>query len=239
MIVRMSNLGSDLRLKDHIAIPFAWMNRSHMQPNLSPDQEVWNESLRKIKYYMENALEASARSDLASLQQILPGLQGVAINLGDVLIQVQVQLLEQAVIHKQYGRISNILSRIETSIQKLETVSRTQLLEQEDTRTKQIKYIGTYLVEAELLTPVQVQVALADQQATGMRFGDVLVSRGWVKRGTIEYLMDKIVNPERAEMQKQTTPAADESAFLPPEVPYQEPEVRPSHPISDKETLIF
>ena len=60
-----------------------------------------------------------------------------------------------------------------------------------------MKRLGGYLVEAGLLSPGQIDVALNDQKLTGMRFGDILVTRGWVKQQTIEYLMQKVIVPER------------------------------------------
>lgn len=59
------------------------------------------------------------------------------------------------------------------------------------------KPIGVYLVEAGLLSEAQVDVALADQSYSAMPFGEIIVSRGWLKEQTIEYLMSKIINPER------------------------------------------
>jgi len=59
------------------------------------------------------------------------------------------------------------------------------------------KRLGGYLLEAGLLTTDQVDVALNDQQATGMRFGEVVVARGWIKEQTIEWMMRRIVAPER------------------------------------------
>ena len=63
---------------------------------------------------------------------------------------------------------------------------------------KSNKPLGAYLIEAGLLSEAQVGVVLADQGATSMLFGEILVTRGWVKAQTIEYLMQKIVIPERA-----------------------------------------
>ncbi|WP_088890502.1 hypothetical protein [Leptolyngbya ohadii] len=63
------------------------------------------------------------------------------------------------------------------------------------------KLIGTYLTEAGLLTSDQIQVILNDQHATGMRFGDIAVARGWVKEQTIEWIMSKVVEPERRAIQ--------------------------------------
>lgn len=65
------------------------------------------------------------------------------------------------------------------------------------------KRLGSYLVDAGLLTPAQIDVALNDQQATGMKFGEVLATRGWVKQKTIEYFMRKIVQPEREALKPQ------------------------------------
>jgi hypothetical protein len=65
------------------------------------------------------------------------------------------------------------------------------------------KRIGSYLVEAGLLTDDQVKVALNDQQATGMRFGDIIVARGWLKEQTIEWVMQKVIIPEKRALNKQ------------------------------------
>ncbi|NJK41082.1 MAG: hypothetical protein HC934_06475 [Acaryochloridaceae cyanobacterium SU_2_1] len=67
------------------------------------------------------------------------------------------------------------------------------------------KQLGKYLMEAGLLTQSQLEVALADQQITGMRLGEVLVRRGWVKEETIEYLMQKVILPERSFSQAQSS----------------------------------
>lgn len=64
------------------------------------------------------------------------------------------------------------------------------------------KRLGAYLIEAGLITPAQVDVVLNDQQVTGMRFGEILATRGWVKQQTIEYLMQKVVLPERESVQQ-------------------------------------
>ena len=59
------------------------------------------------------------------------------------------------------------------------------------------KFIGEYLVEAGLITEAQVGVILADQTTTPMVFGEIIATRGWVKPQTIEYLVQKIIEPER------------------------------------------
>ena len=59
------------------------------------------------------------------------------------------------------------------------------------------KQLGAYLVDAGLLTADQINVILNDQQATGMRFGEIVTARGWVKEQTIEWIVEKVVEPER------------------------------------------
>lgn len=65
------------------------------------------------------------------------------------------------------------------------------------------KKIGSYLVDAGLLTADQINVALNDQQATGMRFGEIIVARGWLKEQTVEWIMAKVVEPERRALKHQ------------------------------------
>ncbi|MGI0488698.1 hypothetical protein ACN4EK_25090 [Pantanalinema rosaneae CENA516] len=72
--------------------------------------------------------------------------------------------------------------------------------------TSSNKRLGGYLVEAGLLTPAQIDVALNDQKLTGMRFGEILAARGWVKQQTIEYLMKKVILPEKASSEQRSVP---------------------------------
>jgi hypothetical protein len=60
------------------------------------------------------------------------------------------------------------------------------------------KRLGSYLIDAGLLTEAQVDVALADQQQTvGMKLGEIVVMRGWVSPKTMEFVIQKVVNIER------------------------------------------
>ncbi|WP_299409181.1 hypothetical protein [Acaryochloris sp. IP29b_bin.148] len=64
------------------------------------------------------------------------------------------------------------------------------------------KRIGSYLVDAGLLSLAQVEVVLSDQNSTEMRFGEILVSRGWLKLETVEFLCQNVILPQRALAQK-------------------------------------
>lgn len=59
--------------------------------------------------------------------------------------------------------------------------------------------LGAWLVEAGLLTPYQVKVALVDQQyQPRYRFGEVLLSRAWIKATTLEFFLhlERAFTPE-------------------------------------------
>jgi uncharacterized membrane protein len=71
-----------------------------------------------------------------------------------------------------------------------------------ESRKRKEKPLGVYLVEAGLITSAQVNMALDDQKVDGGRLGEILVDRGWVEQQTIEYLMEKVVLPERRAVEK-------------------------------------
>jgi hypothetical protein len=65
-------------------------------------------------------------------------------------------------------------------------------------QTPEIKRLGTYLIDAGLVTPAQIDVALNDQEfMDDMRIGDILVTRGWIKQQTLDFVIDKVVDPEQ------------------------------------------
>ena len=101
-----------------------------------------------------------------------------------------------------------------------------------------LKPLGEYLVEAGLLAPAQVTVALNDQTVTGLRFGEILAKRGWVREQTIEYLMDKVIEPERRSLRysmaatQRTNTSASAKAAADPASPHRKGFVR-SAPAAD------
>lgn len=77
-----------------------------------------------------------------------------------------------------------------------------------------MKPLGQYFVEAGLLNEAQIRVALTDQKTTGMLFGEVVVARGWMKEQTVEYLMKKVVVPERKRLEAKRMQAQQHSHHL-------------------------
>lgn len=45
--------------------------------------------------------------------------------------------------------------------------------------------LGTLLVREGLITPEQLELALSDQQSTGLRLGELLVAWGWVESAAV------------------------------------------------------
>lgn len=96
--------------------------------------------------------------------------------------------------------------------------------------SKRYKFIGEYLMEAGLLTQAQVGVALTDQHSSSMIFGEIIATRGWVKSQTIEYLMQKIIEPERQSIF--TTDLSAGMARQPPQPSRQNPPQEPNVGVS-------
>ena len=59
------------------------------------------------------------------------------------------------------------------------------------------KRIGSYLIDAGLLSTDQVDVILMDQLHCDLKFGEIAVMRGWVTSETVEFIYKKIIEPER------------------------------------------
>ena len=62
---------------------------------------------------------------------------------------------------------------------------------------RKVKPLGAYLVESGLLSDEKLNWALTEQRKTGQRLGDVVSDHGWVNKHTIEYMIEKLVMPER------------------------------------------
>lgn len=64
------------------------------------------------------------------------------------------------------------------------------------------KRLGHYLVEAGLLTASQVQTALSEQKGSGLRLGELIVKKGWIKEQTLEFLIKDVIFSERARLSR-------------------------------------
>lgn len=63
------------------------------------------------------------------------------------------------------------------------------------------QHLGRYLVEAGLLTPLQIKTALSEQKVSGLRLGELIVRKKWLKQQTVEFLMEKLLIRERVVVQ--------------------------------------
>ena len=77
--------------------------------------------------------------------------------------------------------------------------------------------LGSYLLEAGLINSAQIEVVLNDQQMMEeMRFGEVLVARGWIKAETIDFVMRRVVEPDRASQAPPEQPVILEPQLVAP-----------------------
>lgn len=56
------------------------------------------------------------------------------------------------------------------------------------------KLLGTYLLEAGLITSIQLQLALDAQKQENKRLGDILIQSGWIEKQLLENFIENVVN---------------------------------------------
>ncbi|QMS91763.1 hypothetical protein HUN01_30755 [Nostoc edaphicum CCNP1411] len=71
-----------------------------------------------------------------------------------------------------------------------------------DAQSFELKPLGMYLVEAELITPDELDTALKIQKLSGEQLGKILAMHGFVRQQTIEYFMSNVVLPGRRKILK-------------------------------------
>jgi|GEM_PF-4961060 len=202
--------------------------------------------LKQGSLVLKQCKKALLEHDMAALQQQARILQVAAVASCQTLIEAEARLLEQAAQQDQPRRAAEILMKIKDCLVALAgdramaeslpdvppapaaPVKKRPFIQRphDDSYTKRL---GNYLVEAELVTPAQIEVALADQRSTGARLGDILVARGWLRQGTIEFIMERVVMPDRRMGHPEPPPAAQ----APPP-----PNPAVSYSANDRATLI-
>ncbi|MDR7921337.1 MULTISPECIES: hypothetical protein [unclassified Thermosynechococcus] len=207
--------------------------------------------LKQGSLVLKQCKKALLERDMAVLQQQARILQVAAVASRQTLIEAEARLLEQAAQQNQPRRAAEILMKIKECLVALagdqrdfdslpgvaaetEAPAKKPPFIQRPHDDSYTKRLGNYLVEAELVTPAQIEVALADQRATGARLGDILVARGWLRKGTIEFIMERVVLPDRRRQEAETpsspsTSPATQSPRTPP---------APGTSVNDRATFI-
>ena len=137
-----------------------------------------------LSHYEELLTKIAERGQAAPEADFVPQVRGNAPSM-DILGIRHVQLLREKLPLFDISLLKEKLSN-----HKIEVA----LAEQEVTK---MQPLGSYLVEAGLLNEQQIELALAEQEVTKTRLGEIIVQRGWLKKQTIEYLMQKVILPER------------------------------------------
>lgn len=194
----------------------------------TPTQKVL---LKQGALVLKQCKKALLEGDMAVLQQQARILQVAAMASRQTLIEAEARLLEQAAQQNQTRRAAEILMKIKECLVALagnqraleslpdvvtetEAPAKKRPFIQRPDDDSYTKRLGNYLVEAELVTPAQIEVALADQRATGARLGDILVARGWLRKGTIEFIMERVVLPERRRQASEASSSRPDSASV-------------------------
>lgn len=209
--------------------------------------------LKQGALVLKQCKKALSEGDMAVLQQQARILQVAAMASRQTLMEAEARLLEQAARQNQPRRAREILMKIKECLVALagdrrdfDTVP-SVVAEAEEPAKKApfgqpphddnyTKRLGNYLVEAELVTPAQIEVALADQRATGARLGDILVARGWLRKGTIEFIMERVVLPERRRQVSEASSSGPDAAPIQPQSSKTLPPSGSS--VNDRATLI-
>ncbi|MGD1902488.1 MAG: hypothetical protein ACFB9N_09640 [Geitlerinemataceae cyanobacterium] len=66
------------------------------------------------------------------------------------------------------------------------------------------KRLLVYLIESGLIDRAQLPVLEYDRQMTGKAFSEILIDRGWVRRKTLDFLVERVIVPEQRAKRKRT-----------------------------------
>jgi hypothetical protein len=85
-------------------------------------------------------------------------------------------------------------------------------------KTSQKKRLGETLLDANLISETQIEIALREQaQAPQKRIGDILVSKGWIRQETVDFFADEwqeILNQQERKSSKQLGYYLQKAALL-------------------------
>jgi hypothetical protein len=74
-----------------------------------------------------------------------------------------------------------------------------QTAEHERTHEERVgeKRLLVYLLESGLVVQAQLPVLQYDREMTGKAFSEILIDRGWVRKQTLDFLVDRVIIPEQ------------------------------------------
>jgi hypothetical protein len=81
-----------------------------------------------------------------------------------------------------------------------------QLDERERTHEERVgeKRLLVYLLESGLVVQAQLPVLQYDHEMTGKPFSEILIDRGWVRKQTLDFLVDRVIIPEQRARQRRS-----------------------------------
>lgn len=64
------------------------------------------------------------------------------------------------------------------------------------------KRLLVYLLESGLVVQAQLPVLQYDREMTGKAFSEILIDRGWVRKQTLDFLVERVIIPEQRARQQ-------------------------------------
>ncbi len=139
-------------------------------------------------------LTPKARSDIRRLLAVHTKTLGETLQEADIISPFQIESALQTQIDQPNLRIGEIL--VQQGLIKSETAdffaqdwSKIVIQPEKDA-------LGYYLQQAAILNSAQIEVILAEQRSTGVRFGTVAVFQGFLKSTTLDYFLANLFPEE-------------------------------------------
>ncbi|MGB5633640.1 MAG: hypothetical protein WBM44_29165 [Waterburya sp.] len=139
-------------------------------------------------------LTPKARSDIRRLLALQTKTLGETLQEADIISSFQIESALQTQIDHPHFRIGEILAQ--QGLVKPKTAdffaqdwSKVVIQPEKDA-------LGYYLEQAGILNSVQIEVILAEQRSTGVRFGTVAVFQGFLKSTTLDFFLANLFPEE-------------------------------------------
>ena len=219
----MEKLGFNQSLKFSDSLKFMWSEETKKTRQVCNQLALYTFKADPIlKLVVVEAIEATGNVVLFETAQVAKELQqitkqryryfgeyhfvvetGHATGTSDIEQFIESIELTEDTRKKAFELVEKVFEVFTESINEFLEYVKTHKISQPYLKTRYVKPLGAYLLEASLLNRDQLKVALDKQTDTPMRLGEVLSSLGWVSQEKIESMMDKVVLPQRKALASQ------------------------------------
>lgn len=139
-------------------------------------------------------LTPKARSDIRRLLAVHTKTLGETLQAADIVSSFQIESALQIQLHQPDLRIGDILAQqglIQAKTADFFAKDWSKIIIQPEKDA-----LGYYLKQAAILSSSQIEVILAEQRSTGVRFGTVAVFQGFLKSTTLDFFLTNLFPEE-------------------------------------------